>query len=59
MQASRSESQARIKRLVDYLLGDAAMTDGVQDAAGEGELLASDGRPGPVLTGISLTPAAL
>jgi integrase len=38
MQASRSEIQPRIKRLVEYLLGEAGMTDGAQDAAGDGEL---------------------
>ncbi len=38
MQASRSEIQPRIKRLVEYLLGEAGMTDGGRDAAGDGEL---------------------
>ena len=37
MQASRSEIQPRIKRLVEYLLGDADMTDGHPDAAGDGD----------------------
>jgi hypothetical protein len=35
MQASGSEIQPRIKRLVEYLLGEAGMTDG---AAGDTEI---------------------
>ena len=38
MQASRSEIQPRIKRLVEYLLGEAGMTDGAQDAIGDREV---------------------
>ena len=38
MQASRSEIQPRIKRLVEYLLGEAGIADGDPDAAGNGEL---------------------
>ena len=38
MQASRSEIQPRIKRLVPYLLGEAGMTDGAQDAIGDREV---------------------
>jgi len=38
MQASRSEIQPGIKRLVEYLLGEAGMTDAADDATGDHEL---------------------